>query len=98
MSAPATQGEWAMGHTGEPRFDPGVLTAAQRQGDACVVCHKKWPRPRVRLGLLPDGQGVFACDDCAPALPIPRGPQGPEPTTAARPPTRRARAAMPVLD
>jgi hypothetical protein len=88
-----------MGHKGEPRFDPGVLSAAQRQGDACVVCHKKWPRPRTRIGLLPDGQGVFACDDCAPALPIPRGPHGPEPTAVPRPQTRRARAAaMPVLD
>jgi hypothetical protein len=98
MSAPAVQGEWAMGHTGEPRFDPGALTAAQCQGDACVVCHKKWPRPRARVGLLPDGRRVLACDDCAPALPRPRGPQAPEPTSAARPRTRRAKAAMPALD
>ncbi|GAA3950564.1 hypothetical protein GCM10023085_36480 [Actinomadura viridis] len=88
-----------MGQTGEPRFDPGVLSAAQCQGDACVVCHKKWPRPRVRAGLLPDGQGVFACDDCAPALPNPRGPQRPaEPARAGRPCTRRATAVMPVFD
>jgi len=38
-------------------------------GDACVVCHKRWPRPRVRVGRLPDGSGVFACDECALALP-----------------------------
>jgi hypothetical protein len=62
-----------MGRTGELRFDPGALSAAQREGDACVVCHKKWPRPRVRVGCLPSGPGVFACDDCAPALPVPRG-------------------------
>ena len=31
-------------------FDPEGLTLTQRDGDACVVCHKKWPRPRVRAG------------------------------------------------
>ncbi|GAA2457067.1 hypothetical protein GCM10010191_90830 [Actinomadura vinacea] len=100
MSAPAAQGEWAMGQTGELRFDPDALSAAQRQGDACVVCHKKWPRPRVRVGRLPNGQGVFACDDCAPAPPAPRGPQRPaEPTARAGSPlTRRAPAGMPVFD
>lgn len=61
-----------MSRTSELTFDPGALSAAQRVGDACVVCHKKWPRPRVRVGCQPDGSGVFACADCAPALPIPR--------------------------
>ncbi|MFG1999421.1 hypothetical protein ACGFNU_09785 [Spirillospora sp. NPDC048911] len=68
-----------MGRTGELRFDPGALSAAQRDGDACVVCHKKWPRPHVRVGSLPNGPGVFACADCAPALP---GPRTPVPTPA----------------
>ncbi|MCG5211654.1 hypothetical protein [Streptosporangium sp. KLBMP 9127] len=49
-------------------FDPEGLTCAQRDGDACVVCHKKWPRPRVRVGRLPDNGAVLACPDCAEAL------------------------------
>jgi hypothetical protein len=61
-----------MSRSNEFTFDPGVLTTAQRYGDACVVCHKKWPRPRVRVGVLPDGSRVLACADCAPALPQPR--------------------------
>ncbi|TDB86504.1 hypothetical protein E1264_17620 [Actinomadura sp. KC216] len=65
-----------MGQTDEPTVDPGGLTTAQRLGDACVVCRKKWPRPRVRVGRLPDSTGVFACDDCAPAPPVPRARRG----------------------
>jgi hypothetical protein len=61
-----------MSHTDELTFDPGALSAEQIYGDACVVCHKKWPRPRVRVGRLPDGSRVLACADCAPALPRPR--------------------------
>ena len=42
------------GPTGTARdmltFDPEGLSCAQREGDACVVCHKKWPRPRIRVG------------------------------------------------
>ena len=66
-----------MGQAGEPTVDPGGLTAAQRLGDACVVCRKRWPRPRVRVGRLPDSTGVFACDECAPAPPAPRTRRGP---------------------
>ncbi|MBB4705480.1 hypothetical protein [Sphaerisporangium siamense] len=57
-------------------FDPGGLTGPQRDGDACVVCHKKWPRPRIRVGRLPSGTPVMACEECAkvllPAAPAPR--------------------------
>ncbi|GII89784.1 hypothetical protein [Sinosporangium siamense] len=49
-------------------FDPGHLTSAQRDGDACVVCHKKWPRPRVRVGRLPSSAYVLACHECAETL------------------------------
>ncbi|MCC5578705.1 hypothetical protein IMZ11_24050 [Microtetraspora sp. AC03309] len=57
-----------------PTFDPAGLTATQLDGDACVVCHKKWPRPRVLVGRLPDDAPVHACDDCAEALlPVPEG-------------------------
>jgi hypothetical protein len=55
-------------------FDLTGLTPVQRDGDACVVCHKKWPRPRVKVGRLPDNAPVHACDDCAEALlPAPEG-------------------------
>ncbi|MEU6743880.1 hypothetical protein [Streptosporangium sandarakinum] len=49
-------------------FDPEGLTRTQREGDACVVCHKKWPRPRIRIGRLPDEAALFACPECADAL------------------------------
>ncbi|MBB5080653.1 hypothetical protein ACIBHY_44410 [Nonomuraea sp. NPDC050547] len=49
-------------------FDPDGLSWAQRDGDACVVCHKRWPRPRVRVGRFPDDTAVLACHDCAEAL------------------------------
>jgi Fe-S-cluster-containing hydrogenase component 2 len=49
-------------------FDPDGLTGAQRDGEACVVCHKRWPRPRVRVGKLPDNSSVLACTECAEAL------------------------------
>jgi hypothetical protein len=49
-------------------FDPEPLTAAQRSGRACVSCSKRWPRPRIRVGWLPDGSPVMACDDCGPGI------------------------------
>ncbi|MBP2702870.1 hypothetical protein JOL79_03515 [Microbispora sp. RL4-1S] len=67
-------------------FDPDGLTMTQRDGDACVVCHKKWPRPRVKVGTLPDSAPVHACDDCAEALLPVSDPTVPLP--------RRWRAAM----
>jgi hypothetical protein len=75
-----------MSRTNELTFDPGALSAAQRNGDACVVCHKKWPRPRARVGRLPDDSGVFACADCAPTPP---GPHATEPPAEAEPPVRQ---------
>ncbi|WP_250573898.1 hypothetical protein [Nonomuraea sediminis] len=49
-------------------FDPEGMSSAQLFGEACVVCHKKWPRPRVRVGRFPDDTAVLACSDCAEAL------------------------------
>lgn len=61
-------------------WDPEPLTAAQRCGDACVVCSKRYPRPTARVGVLghlgetvrPDDietrQAVYACAECAPAV------------------------------
>ncbi|MGI5120576.1 hypothetical protein ACQEU5_13710 [Marinactinospora thermotolerans] len=46
-------------------FDPDALTTAQLMGDACAICHVRWPRPRCPLGELPDGSGVYGCDECA---------------------------------
>jgi hypothetical protein len=71
-----------MSRANELTYDPGELSAAQRDGEACIVCHKKWPRPRVRVGHLPAGSGVFACSDCAATLP---GPHATEPRTDAGP-------------
>ncbi|WP_394345498.1 hypothetical protein [Actinorugispora endophytica] len=34
-------------------------------GDACAVCHTRWPRPRDPLGELPDGTEVYGCAECA---------------------------------
>lgn len=67
-------------------FDPVALTIAQRHGSACVVCHKKWPRPRIRVGHVPCGTVVFACDDCAQALsgPTPLAARVAEPAPATR--------------
>lgn len=94
-----------MGQTGEPIVDQGGLSTAQRLGDACVVCRKKWPRPRIRVGRLPDSSGVFACDDCAPAPPVPRARRGPrEPFTDAGrpvgepPPARTTAPATAVME
>ncbi|MFI6601372.1 hypothetical protein ACIBHX_34425 [Nonomuraea sp. NPDC050536] len=54
-------------------FDPEGMSSAQLFGEACVVCHKKWPRPRVRVGRFPDDTAVLACADCAEAiLPAPQ--------------------------
>lgn len=49
----------------DPVFDPGSLTAAQSTGDACAVCHTRWPRPRAPLGVLPSGARVYGCAECA---------------------------------
>ncbi|SFN09362.1 MULTISPECIES: hypothetical protein [Actinomadura] len=93
-----------MGQTGEPIVDQGGLSRAQRLGDACVVCRKSWPRPRVRVGRLPDSSGVFACDDCAPAPPVPRARRGPrEQLTGAgrpvgEPPPARTAAPAAVME
>ncbi|CAL9547521.1 hypothetical protein SUDANB121_04385 [Nocardiopsis dassonvillei] len=46
-------------------YDPDSLSAEQCAGDACAVCHTRWPRPRIALGVLPDGGPVFGCGDCA---------------------------------
>lgn len=45
-------------------WDPAELTVAQRAGDACVSCRKRWPRPRCRVGVLPDRDPVYACRTC----------------------------------
>ncbi|WP_141577487.1 hypothetical protein [Actinomadura sp. WMMA1423] len=94
-----------MGQRGEPVVDPRGLSTAQRLGDACVVCRKRWPRPRVRVGRLPDSSGVFACDDCAPTPPVPRARRGPrEPLTSAGqavgepPPARTAARGAAVME
>ncbi|MFC4050964.1 hypothetical protein ACFOY4_14840 [Actinomadura syzygii] len=89
-----------MGQTDEPTMDPRGLSTAQRFGEACVVCRRKWPRPRVRVGRLPDSTGVFACEECAPAPPAPRRARRPREavTSVGRPAGERppARATAPA--
>lgn len=46
-------------------FEPELLSNAQCMGDACAICHVRWPRPRRALGALPDGSEVYGCDECA---------------------------------
>ncbi|MUL42149.1 hypothetical protein FZ103_13330 [Streptomonospora sp. PA3] len=46
-------------------FDAGALTFAQVMGDACAVCHARWPRPRRRLGASSEGGPLFGCEECA---------------------------------
>ncbi|TDC68146.1 hypothetical protein E1200_12560 [Actinomadura sp. GC306] len=89
-----------MGQTGEPTVDPGGLSTAQRLGDACVGCRKRWPRPRVRVGRLPDSTGVFACEECAPAPPVPRARRGSteQVTDAGRPAGERPPARTAALE
>jgi hypothetical protein len=49
-------------------WDPAALPAAARDGQACVACGKRWPRPRAAAGRLPDGARVYACEECAATL------------------------------
>lgn len=50
-------------------FDPEGLDARQLAGRACVLCGKAWPLPEHRVGRLPGAGYVYACAQCAPALP-----------------------------
>lgn len=49
-------------------FDPAPLNGAQRRGDQCVTCSRRWPRPQVPVGRVPDGTEVRACADCGPSI------------------------------
>lgn len=57
--------------TGLPVIDPADLNAAQRSGAACVVCDKRWPRPRRQAGTVPGGARVNSCEECAVLLQLP---------------------------
>lgn len=59
-------------------YDPSRLSRAQCMGDACVICHTKWPRPRRVLGELSDGAHVYGCDECAEII-------GPRPVPPSKP-------------
>lgn len=48
-----------------PVWDAAALSGAQRAGSACVGCGKRWPRPRVPVGTIPDGTPMMACPECA---------------------------------
>ncbi|GAB3489298.1 hypothetical protein GCM10027440_36490 [Nocardiopsis coralliicola] len=46
-------------------YSPKLLSSAQCMGDACAICHARWPRPRHALGELAGGGLVFGCAECA---------------------------------
>ncbi|WP_147341530.1 hypothetical protein [Actinomadura logoneensis] len=50
-------------------FSAVGLSRAQRLGEACAGCDKRWPRPSVPLGELVDGTELYLCTDCAEGLP-----------------------------
>lgn len=50
----------------ERTISPEGLSRAQRNGDACAVCDKRWPRPSRRIGKFPNGRSAMACPECAP--------------------------------
>lgn len=79
--------------TGPAVFDPAGLDPAQRDGRACVACHKAWPCPEVKVGRLPDDREVYACDDCAVMLPGGAGTQ-PGPVQVLHPARRRVPVAV----
>ncbi|GAB3449447.1 hypothetical protein GCM10027570_23920 [Streptomonospora sediminis] len=45
--------------------ESGAFTFAQLMGNACAVCHARWPRPRHRIGESPDGEELLGCEECA---------------------------------
>lgn len=64
----------AYGGSHEPVRDDQVidgtrLSRDQRAGKACAYCCKRWPRPRLRIGVIPGGMPVYACAGCASAEP-----------------------------
>ncbi|MBB5999661.1 hypothetical protein [Streptomonospora salina] len=46
-------------------FDAEALTIAQLVGEACAVCHARWPRPRHRIGASSEDDELFGCRECA---------------------------------
>jgi len=47
-----------------PLIETTGLTRAQRQGRACVSCHKRFPRPTVAVGLTEAGELLYRCPEC----------------------------------
>jgi hypothetical protein len=66
--APADQ---AKGHAAIAASPPALplitadgLTAAQRKGNSCASCRKKFPRPSVPAGITPAGEILMTCREC----------------------------------
>lgn len=49
-------------------FDAAPLNGDQRNGEACVSCNRRWPRPPIPVGRVPAGDTVRACEECAPGI------------------------------
>ena len=42
----------------------GTLTAEQAVGEACGICHARWPLPQIPLREPTDGATIYVCRDC----------------------------------
>jgi hypothetical protein len=47
-----------------PLITADGLTAAQRKGNSCASCRKKFPRPSVPAGITPAGEILKTCQEC----------------------------------
>ena len=57
-----------------PLIDATGLTQAQREGRACVSCHKRFPKPTVPVGRLVTCEVLYRCPECLVELePVGRG-------------------------
>ncbi|MFC6885322.1 MULTISPECIES: hypothetical protein [Actinomadura] len=49
-------------------FDASGMSGAQRMGEACALCAKRYPAPRVIIGEFAAGERARACEECGPAV------------------------------
>jgi hypothetical protein len=47
-----------------PLISADGLTVAQRKGNSCASCRKKFPRPSVAAGITTAGEVLMTCPEC----------------------------------
>ena len=47
-----------------PLITADGLTVAQRKGNSCASCRKKFPHPSVPAGITPAGEILMTCQEC----------------------------------